>query len=66
MDLTQDDKFLLHSIILEDIKSLRRILKNNLQAKEGKEEMHTRIQDRIELLDKIIGKENNVITLQYD
>ena len=63
IELTEDQVFILHSCLYNNIMELKRILRNNEHSHSETAVIKERIQERIEVLDKIIGKANNVLTL---
>ncbi len=63
IELTEDQVFILHSCLYNNIMELKRILRNNEHGHSETVVLKERIQERIEVLDSIIGKANNVLTL---
>ena len=63
IELTEDQVFILYSCLYNNIMELKRILRNNEHGHSETAVLKERIQERIEVLDSIIGKANNVLTL---
>jgi len=63
IELTEDEIFVLHSCLTNNILELKRILVNNENGYSESAVLKERIAERINVLDKIIGKANNVLTL---
>jgi hypothetical protein len=63
IELTEDEVFILHSCVYNNIMEMKRILRKNEHGHSETAVIKERIRERIEVLDKIIGKANNVLTL---
>jgi len=63
IELTEDQIFILHSCVYNNIMELKRILRNNEHGYAEAAVINERIKERIEVLDKIISKEENHLTL---
>lgn len=63
IELTEDEIFILHSCVYNNIMELKRILRNNEHGHSETTVINERIKERIEVLDKIISKDENYLTL---
>lgn len=63
IELTDDQIFILHSCVYNNIMELKRILRNNEHGHSEAAVLNERIRERIEVLDKIISKDGNYLTL---